>query len=53
MFECSPEGPPDILAFTITLLMMVLFFYGVKKSVVFNHVLNVFNLVRKRRSACG
>lgn len=33
------------MAFTITILMMGLFFFGVKKSVVFNHVLNVFNLV--------
>ncbi len=39
------EGPPDILAFTITLLMMLIFFYGVKRSVTFNHVLNVFNLL--------
>ena len=38
------EGPPDVLAFAITMLMVVLFFYGVKKSVVFNHVLNVVNL---------
>lgn len=36
---------PDIVAFLITLLMTVLFFYGVRKSVTFNHVLNVFNLV--------
>ena len=39
------ENPPDIIAFLITLCMMTLFFFGVKKSVLFNHVLNVFNLI--------
>ena len=39
------ETPPDILAFIITLAMMVIFLYGVKNSVIFNHILNVFNLI--------
>lgn len=38
------EGPPDILGFVITILMMLIFFKGVKKSVMFNNVLNVVNL---------
>ncbi|XP_011499118.1 PREDICTED: probable cationic amino acid transporter [Ceratosolen solmsi marchali] len=36
--------PPDFLAFVITLLMMLLMAAGVKKSLVFNNVLNVLNL---------
>jgi amino acid transporter len=36
--------PPDFLAFVITLLMMLLMAAGVKKSLVFNNVLNVVNL---------
>ena len=39
------ESPPDILAFFITLAMMVVFFEGVQKSVLFNNVLNIANLV--------
>lgn len=34
---------PDLLAFVITLLMMVVLALGVKKSAVFNNVLNVIN----------
>ncbi|XP_034946106.1 probable cationic amino acid transporter [Chelonus insularis] len=36
--------PPDFLAFIITLLMMVLLAAGVRKSLVFNNVLNTVNL---------
>ncbi|XP_069690650.1 solute carrier family 7 member 14 [Periplaneta americana] len=36
--------PPDFLAFVITLLMMLLMAAGVKKSLVFNNVLNALNL---------
>ncbi|XP_024936750.1 probable cationic amino acid transporter isoform X2 [Cephus cinctus] len=36
--------PPDFLAFVITLLMMLLMAAGVKKSLVFNNVLNAVNL---------
>lgn len=36
--------PPDFLAFVITLLMMVLLAAGVKKSLIFNNVLNAINL---------
>ncbi len=43
-FSFHSGAPPDVLAFTVTLLMTLLFFFGVKKSVVFNHVLNVANL---------
>ena len=32
------------MAFLITLLMMTLFFFGVKKTVKFNNVLNVVNV---------
>ncbi|KAL6990467.1 hypothetical protein U1Q18_044899, partial [Sarracenia purpurea var. burkii] len=32
-----------VLAFTITLLMMVVLALGVKKSLIFNNVLNVIN----------
>ncbi|XP_018565516.1 cationic amino acid transporter 2 [Anoplophora glabripennis] len=35
---------PDFLAFIITLLMMLLLAAGVKKSLIFNNVLNVINL---------
>ncbi|KAJ8982451.1 hypothetical protein NQ317_010191 [Molorchus minor] len=35
---------PDFLAFVITLLMMLLLAVGVKKSLIFNNVLNVINL---------
>eukprot|EP00095_Tigriopus_kingsejongensis_P003141 maker-scaffold438_size171652-snap-gene-0.39 protein:Tk03141 transcript:maker-scaffold438_size171652-snap-gene-0.39-mRNA-1 annotation:"hypothetical protein KGM_14024" len=38
-------GAPDFPAFVITVLMMCLFFYGVKKSVIFNHVLNAINIL--------
>lgn len=34
---------PDVLAFIITLLMMVVLALGVKKSLIFNNVLNVIN----------
>lgn len=37
-------GDPDFLAFVITLLMMLLLAAGVKKSLIFNNVLNVINL---------
>ncbi|XP_058792724.1 probable cationic amino acid transporter isoform X2 [Phymastichus coffea] len=36
--------PPDLVAFVITLLMMVLMVAGVRKSLVFNNVLNTLNL---------
>ncbi|XP_039279370.1 probable cationic amino acid transporter [Nilaparvata lugens] len=36
--------PPDFLAFVITLLMMLLMAAGVKKSLVFNNILNAINL---------
>ncbi|KAG5327532.1 S7A14 protein, partial [Pseudoatta argentina] len=36
--------PPDFLAFVITILMMLLMAAGVKKSLVFNNVLNAINL---------
>lgn len=36
--------PPDFLAFVITVLMMLLMAAGVKKSLVFNNVLNALNL---------
>ncbi|PSN52747.1 putative cationic amino acid transporter [Blattella germanica] len=36
--------PPDFLAFVITILMTVLMAAGVKKSLVFNNVLNALNL---------
>ncbi|XP_017780061.1 PREDICTED: probable cationic amino acid transporter [Nicrophorus vespilloides] len=35
--------PPDFLAFVITLLMMLLLVAGVKKSLIFNNVLNAIN----------
>lgn len=35
---------PDLLAFVITLLMMLLLVAGVKKSLIFNNVLNAINL---------
>ncbi|CAB0002627.1 unnamed protein product [Nesidiocoris tenuis] len=38
------DRPPDVLAAAITLCMMVLLAAGVKKSLVFNNVLNVLNL---------
>ena len=44
-FWTSKDNPPDLLAFIITLLMMMIFFKGVKKSVQFNHVMNAINLV--------
>ncbi|XP_067005702.2 solute carrier family 7 member 14 [Anabrus simplex] len=36
--------PPDFLAFVITLLMMLVMAAGVKKSLVFNNILNAVNL---------
>lgn len=36
--------PPDFLAFLITILMMILLAAGVRKSLVFNNVLNTINL---------
>ncbi|XP_020285104.1 cationic amino acid transporter 2 [Pseudomyrmex gracilis] len=36
--------PPDFVAFVITILMMLLLVAGVKKSLVFNNVLNAINL---------
>ena len=43
----SDDNPwsPDFLAFFITLLMMMIFFKGVKKSVMFNHIMNAINLL--------
>ena len=38
------NAPPDVLAMGITIVMMFIFFEGVKRSVVFNNVLNVINL---------
>ncbi|KAK7872859.1 hypothetical protein R5R35_006728 [Gryllus longicercus] len=38
------ERPPDFLAFLITLLMMLIMAAGVKKSLVFNNILNAINL---------
>uniref|UniRef100_T1IVD4 Cationic amino acid transporter C-terminal domain-containing protein n=1 Tax=Strigamia maritima TaxID=126957 RepID=T1IVD4_STRMM len=37
-------GPPDVLAFCICILMTILMVAGVKKSLVFNNVLNAVNL---------
>ncbi|KAI4465570.1 inner membrane transporter ygji-related [Holotrichia oblita] len=37
-------SPPDFLAFVITLLMMLLLAAGVKKSLIFNNILNAINL---------
>ncbi|CAG0898708.1 unnamed protein product, partial [Cyprideis torosa] len=37
-------NPPDILAFFIILFMMVLMVSGVRKSLIFTHVMNVLNL---------
>jgi len=39
-----PGRPPDFLAFFITLVMMVIMAAGVKKSLIFNNILNVINL---------
>lgn len=39
-----PGRPPDFIAFVITILMMLLMAAGVKKSLVFNNVLNAINL---------
>ncbi|XP_074110572.1 solute carrier family 7 member 14 isoform X2 [Cotesia typhae] len=36
--------PPDFIAFVITLLMMLLLVAGVRKSLVFNNILNAINL---------
>lgn len=36
--------PPDFLAFVITILMTLLMAAGVKKSLVFNNILNALNL---------
>lgn len=47
IFLFSVEGtdrPPDVIAFTITLLMMLVIAAGVKKSLIFNNILNVINL---------
>ncbi|KAK3907979.1 putative cationic amino acid transporter [Frankliniella fusca] len=38
------EQPPDVVAFVITLLMTLLMAAGVRKSLVFNNVLNAVNL---------
>lgn len=38
------DTPPDFLAFVITLLMMLLLAAGVKKSLIFNNILNAINL---------
>ncbi|KAK9728725.1 hypothetical protein QE152_g17035, partial [Popillia japonica] len=38
------SSPPDFLAFVITLLMMLLLAAGVKKSLIFNNILNAINL---------
>ena len=38
------NAPPDVLAMCITCVMMLIFFEGVKRSVLFNNVLNVINL---------
>ena len=44
-FIISSDSPPDLLAFSITLAMMFVFFFGVKESVAFNHALNVVNVI--------
>lgn len=44
VFRSGTDRPPDVLAAAITLCMMVLLAAGVKKSLVFNNVLNVLNL---------
>ncbi|KAL0902663.1 hypothetical protein ABMA27_000485, partial [Loxostege sticticalis] len=36
--------PPDFIAFSITLLMMLVLVAGIKKSLFFNNVLNAINL---------
>lgn len=41
---CPSGKPPDFLAFGICLLMMLVLVAGVKKSLVFNNVLNAINL---------
>ena len=38
------NAPPDVLAMGITCVMMLIFFEGVKRSVLFNNVLNIINL---------
>ncbi|XP_014257026.1 probable cationic amino acid transporter [Cimex lectularius] len=38
------DRPPDVIAFAITLGMMLVIAAGVKKSLVFNNILNVLNL---------
>lgn len=37
------DRPPDVLAFLITIGMMIVIAAGVKKSLVFNNILNVLN----------
>lgn len=39
----STGKPPDILAFNITILMALILVAGVKKSLIFNNVLNIIN----------
>jgi len=36
--------PPDVLAFFITIAMMVVLIAGVQKSLMFNNILNAVNL---------
>ena len=36
--------PPDVLAFVITILMMLVLVAGVQKSLLFNNILNAINL---------
>ncbi|CAH0401882.1 unnamed protein product [Chilo suppressalis] len=43
-FIADRGKPPDFLAFSITLLMMMVLVAGVKKSLFFNNVLNAINL---------
>lgn len=45
LWSNDDQNPPDIFAFVITLLMMMIFFRGVKRSVMFNHVMNAINLL--------
>ncbi|KAF9804725.1 hypothetical protein SFRURICE_007628 [Spodoptera frugiperda] len=40
----NPSKPPDVLAFGITLMMMLILIAGVRKSLFFNNLLNAINL---------
>lgn len=41
---CFAGHPPDFLSFGITLCMMMIMAAGVRKSLIFNNVLNTINL---------